>query len=204
MAITYPLTPPDQLLEGARATLRAVTAVGVSKSPFTFVSQAQKYPGQFWGLEVTLRPMAREEVEPIIAFLLALNGPYGSFTYGPPLASDPMGVPSGTPVVKGADQTGGELLTDGWTPSAEGLLLAGDYIQLGTRLHKVLTDVDADGSGNATIDIWPNLRESPADNSTIITSDCVGVFRLAENSYSLWSADIERMHLTGFSAVEDI
>jgi hypothetical protein len=94
-------------------------------------------------------------------------------------------VATGTPVINGASQTGSELITDGWTADTTGILKAGDYIQLGTgstaRLYKVLDDVDSDGSGNATFDIWPNLRSSPDDNATITVSNCKSVFRLTTN-----------------------
>ena len=60
------------------------------------------------------------------------------------------------------------LITDGWTPSQTGILLTGDYIQLGTglasRLHKVLADVNSDGGGNATFDIWPSTSAAYSEN----------------------------------------
>ena len=79
----------------------------------------------------------------------------------------------------------GDLVIDGCSPSVTGFLLPGDYIQLGssttTQLYKVLTQVDTDASGGATLDLWPNLRSSPADNSTIIVANTKGRFRLKDN-----------------------
>ena len=49
------------------------------------------------------------------------------------------------------------------------------------RLYKVLNDVDSDGTGDAIIDIWPRLRESPEDGADIYLSACKGVFRLKDN-----------------------
>ena len=89
------------------------------------------------------------------------------------------------PLVNGGSQVGDTLVIDGCSPSVTGFLLPGDYIQLGssttTQLYKVLTQVDTDASGNATLDLWPNLRSSPADNSTIIVANTKGRFRLKDN-----------------------
>src|SRR5262249_47491531 len=138
-------------------------------------------------------------------FLLALNGPFNNFLMGDPIGKTPRGPASGTPLVNGGGQTGSTLVTDGWAPSITGILKAGDYIQIVQRLHKVLTDTNSDGSGNATLDIWPSLRDAgPADNTTIITTNTVGLFRLADNNYTVWSSDADKILEMGFSAVEDI
>ena len=44
-----------------------------------------------------------------------------------------------------------------------------------------------DGGGLATLDIFPRLRESPAADAAIVTTNCQGVFRL--NASFEWSAD---------------
>jgi hypothetical protein len=127
-------------------------------------------------------------MEPWVAFLLSLKGQYGTFLLNDPNCATPRGSAGstpGTPVVKGAGQTGDELDIDGLPLSATGYLLAGDYIQLGSgasaTLHKVLANVNSNGSGEATLDIWPSLRSSPADNATVTLSSAKGVFRLANN-----------------------
>jgi hypothetical protein len=146
--------------------------------------------------------MTRNEAEEFNAFLISLMGQKGTFYLGDPLAEQPRGVASGSPLVKGATQTGNELLTDGWDTSVTGILLAGDYIQIGQRLYKLLEDADSDGSGNATLQIFPRLAESPADNETIITDSCVGIFRLTDNITPIYDLGIDRVYSIGFSCVE--
>ena len=181
--------------------------VGESVSSFTGEQQVQSYEGVFWGLDVELPPLSRAEAAEWIAFLKSLRGKWGDFLAGDPVATAPRGVGTGTPLVKGASQTGRELITDGWTISTTGILLADDPIQLGTgasaRLHTVLKDVNSDGGGNATLDIWPPLRESPADNASITLSNTVGVFKLTDNTrkYSIGEA---MMYGLSFSAREKI
>ena len=73
------------------------------------------------------------------------------------------------------------LQTTGWTASTSRLLLRGDYLQLGYRLHRVCDTVNSDAGGNATIRIWPSLREQPADGTALTLAGPVGLFRLADN-----------------------
>jgi hypothetical protein len=60
------------------------------------------------------------------------------------------------------------------------------------RLHKVLKDVDSDSVGNATLDIFPRLRETVNYNTRINVQDPHGTFRLANNQrrYSVSNAGI--------------
>jgi len=204
MAITYPLALPTHTgVSGVR--LRANDIVSMNVSPFSAVQQVYKYTGQFWEADITLPPMKREDADYWITFLMKLGGPYGTFLLGDPSASTARGVATGTPVVNGASQTGYELVTDGWTADTTGIMKAGDYIQLGTgensRLYKVLDDVNSDGSGNATLTIWPNLRSSPADNESITVSDCKSVFRLTTSATDI---NVNEASLYGvtFGAVE--
>lgn len=203
MAYTYPLTFPNIGIRSVN--IRAQSVVGVSKSPFTGQQQVYKHQGQWWEMEVTMPPMKRDEAEQVAAFLLKMNGQYGTFLLGDKANTAPRGVGTGTPLVNGASQTGDQLLTDGWTTSTTGILKAGDWIQLGTgsatRLYKVLDDVDSDGLGEATINIWPNLRQSPADNAEVFISSPKGQWRLAANDTN-FSIDEASVYGITFACVE--
>lgn len=204
MAITYPLSLPTST-GIARVRLIANDIVGVSQSPFTAAQQVYRYTGQFWEADISLPAMTRAEAEYWISFLLKLNGPYGTFLLGDPNGSSARGVATGTPLVNGGSQTGNELVTDGWTTSTTGILKAGDYIQLGSgstaRLYKVLDDVNSDGSGNATLTVWPDLRSAPADNAAITVSNPKGVFRLA-TSAAQWDINEATLYGMTFGARE--
>jgi len=209
MAISYPLTLPTA--SGiAQINLRAVNSVSISESPFTFKQQVIEHTGQRWEAEVSMPPMQRADAEQWISFLVSLAGVKGTFLLGDPSASTPRGSASttpGTPVVNGASQTGASLTIDGCPASATGYLKAGDYIQLGggssATLHKVLTDVNTDASGQASLDLWPYLRSAPADDATIIVSDAKGLFRLASNQTD-WSINNASIYGVTFPAIEAI
>lgn len=202
MTITYPIDLPSTPAPAKiRIYPRAIVAVGIS--PFTAAQQVYKHQGQLWQADITLPPMLRADAAPWIAAMLQLNGRYGTFRLGDSSARTPRGIATGTPLVKGASQTGQVLLTDGWTISQTGILKQGDYIQIGDRLYMIMVDANSDGSGNATLDIWPRLRESPADNAAITTSNCKGLFRLTSNEMP-WDVSPKPVFEMSFSAVEAI
>lgn len=204
--ITYPLTLPSHT-GLATITLRAVNQTAMSMSPFTYKQQIQNHSGQRWEAEVQLPAMQRAEAEQWIAWLLSLNGRAGTFLMGDPLGATPRGALGGTPLVNGANQVGSSLTIDGCTANVTGWLKAGDYIQLGSAgtatLHKVLQDVDTNGAGQATIDIWPSIRTAPADDATVVTNNCVGRFRLNSGEQD-WTLSTASMYGVTFAAVEAI
>lgn len=206
MAITYPLSLPT--LKVKRISIFATCAVGVVSSQFTFQQQVQVHAGKMLGAEITISPLKIEEAAYWNAFFLKLNGQEGTFLLGDPSSTTPRGVATGSPLVKGASQVAGvqSLITAGWTPSTTNILKANDSIQIGTgsstEFYKVLSDVDSNGSGEATLDIFPGLRTSPADNAVIITSNCVGLFRLAENQTPIYATDETLLYDHIISCVE--
>lgn len=205
MAITYPITLP---ISGLISSLRfsAVSIVASFHSPFTGQQQVQAHQGQFWQVDITLDHVEHNDAVAISAALTQLNGKFGTFLFGDPTMTSPRGSGSGSPTVNGANQTGQELATQGWTPSAQNVLLAGDWIQLGSgatqRIYRVLKDVNANASGQATIDIWPRLRESPANGAPIVLNNTQGVFRLLKESS--WEIDPPAIYGFDISAIEAI
>jgi hypothetical protein len=91
MSITFPLDMPTDVIGISGIELRAENAVGVTQSPFTFRQQVFRFPGQRWTASVSIAPVNREFGEPWVAFLLALNGPAGTFLLGDPLGACPRG-----------------------------------------------------------------------------------------------------------------
>lgn len=104
-----------------------------------------------------------------------------------------VGPLGGTPLVNGASQTGSSLITDGWTAAAASRLKKGDVFTIAnvyavhpqsrtstTQLQQfvVTADTSSDGSGNATIPIYPpiigpltpqyqTVDSLPADNAAL-------------------------------------
>jgi len=204
MAITYPLTWPTAL---GFATFRFIyrNAVGRNESPFSFTEQVYDWGGQIWEIEGSMPLMTRDTAEIFNAFLAALKGRKGTFLVPFPGQGTALGPATGTPLVMGGSQTGSALITDGWTPSLSPIVKAGTLFSLGTgsstRLYKNLQDANSNGSGQATFDIWPNLRTSPADNAALDFTDPYGLFRMASNVQPI-DINNESQHSFSFRAIE--
>jgi hypothetical protein len=144
---------------------RLVSAAAVQTSPFTGTQQVQDWGGRWWAYDIEFSVLQGLNARRLSAFLDALAGPVGTFTFRDPSILNPSGL--GTPLVKGGGQTGSSLLTDGWTG---GGLKAGDFFSLGSgailRLYRLTADAPPSG-GNATLQFVPPLRSSPADNAAL-------------------------------------
>ena len=163
--------------------------VAMQRSPFVGTTQVQAWPGaDFWTADLTLPQMNAANAAIWAAFLGECRGMQNCFYLGHPLYQHPMGSAKGAPVVSGVNvPMATSLITRGWLPTNFRLLLPGDRIQIGFRLHMVLDVVDSDASGNATISIWPSIREATADGEPVVLNKPQGLWRLADNKRSVLS-----------------
>jgi hypothetical protein len=206
VTIGYPLTPPAAL-KPQDVTMRMVNLIGETVSPFSGSQNEQQWPGQWFELEAVLRPMLRVDYEAVVGFLGALNGKYGTFLFGDRNAKTPQGMATGTPLVNGAVAAlNNQITTKGWTALVNGILKAGDYMQITTaggpqRLYKLLFDMNSDASGHATAIVFPTVREALTDALAITLNNTAGTFRLMENS-SEWKIARSRSTAISFKARE--
>lgn len=194
MALSYPLATPTTIgIESIE--LRAVNAVAVSQSPFTYKQQIVSHGGQKWEASVNIPSVHRDKASEWKAMLVGLKGQQGTFLLGDPDYATPQGTVSSCVL-------SGDAGDDNATVVMTGTLKAGDYIQLGSgssaKLHQVLLDQ----SGNGTIQIWPSLR-STYSNATVVFNSPKGVFRLATNMTS-WSINNASIYGISFEAVEAV
>ena len=194
MALSYPLATPTTIgIESIE--LRAVNAVAVSQSPFTYKQQVISHNGQKWEASVNIPSVHRDKAAEWKAMLVGLKGKAGTFLLGDPDYATPQGTVSSCVLSGNAGE-------DNATVVMTGTLKAGDYIQLGggssAKLHQVLLDQDGDG----TIQIWPSLR-STYSSATVTFNSPKGVFRLATNMTS-WSINNASIYGISFEAVEAV
>lgn len=159
--------------------------VGESESPFSLVPQDYVWGADRWLATISWAPMGRTDADDAEGFMAAMRGREGSVLIGDPSRSSVLGTWLGqSPLVNGGSQTGYTLLIDGVTPTTT-TGAKGDYIQLGSgatqRLYRLTQAFTANGSGQATLDIWPRLRESPADNAPLTLVSAKGLFKLNTN-----------------------
>mgnify|MGYP000129327265 CR=1 FL=1 len=194
MAITYPLSLPTSI-GIAQIELRAVNAIGLSQSPFTFAQQTVIHQGQRWEASVSIPTLRREYTAPWKAFLTALKGRRGTFLLSDPDYVSPRGTATSATIT-------GTVGSETATITMTGTLLAGDYIQIGTLLNSRLYQVLEDQTGSGTISVWPALRSSPSAEVVDLSSPS-GLFRLANNQTS-WAIDASSAYSISFDCMEVI
>ena len=194
MPLSYPLATPTTIgIESIE--LRAVNAVAVSQSPFTFKQQVISHGGQKWEASVNIPSVHRDKAAQWKAMLVGLKGQTGTLLLGDPDYATPQGTVSSC-------VASGSAGDDAVSVVMTGTLKAGDYIQLGSgassKLHQVLLDQDGDGS----LEIWPSLRTNYSNQSVVFNAP-KGVFRLATNMTS-WSINNASIYGISFEAVEAV
>lgn len=176
--------------------------VSVFESPLSRASQQQVRGGSRWRSDVILAPMAMKDARPVLAWLENIQASGDFFTLGDVESRVPQGAATGTPLLDGANQTGSSLSTKGWTASVTALLKAGDFIQIGDELKRVVSDVNSDAGGNAVVHITPPMRGSFADGISLVTADTSAVMRLIDNSQASFNSGADGVVSIRMSAVE--
>lgn len=176
------------------ATLQLVGSTQRHVSPFDGSAQTVGRPAQLWRASMTWGPIPHTEWRVLQSFIAELRGMSGRFTYSHPHTFRMATAAIGTPLVKGADQSGVSLLADGFTAGAT-VMRRGDFFSLAdppgrARMYVVKADVVADGSGNATLTFSPPLRSSPPDNLAINLATPSPIWMLASDDEGAvtWSA----------------
>ena len=156
------------------------------ESPLNRSVQTVAMPGEYFMATLSFPIYQEDDARTLIAFLSGLRGSAGRFYLHDHSLETPRGVATGTPLVKGASQTGLTLESDGWTVSQTGILKAGDMFGFGTELHMLKSDVNSDAGGNASLVLVKPIRTSPSDNAPITTSSPKATMMLLEGNHAQW------------------
>jgi len=170
--------------------------------------QTLEIPVDLWEFQASTPKLTVEDAANWRTFFAQLRGPGGRFYFGDPDNQTQRGVLGGTPLVKGASQTGNSVNIDGASASVENWMRKGDYFAIdvpsGHRELKMVTaDADTDSLGEVTLTFTPPFRESPADNAAIITTNPTTVVQLT-GEYTPWSGDRNKRIQVSFSAIEAV
>ncbi|MFC6644135.1 hypothetical protein ACFQBQ_00720 [Granulicella cerasi] len=181
--LAFPTSPAPKQIE-----LTMNNVVAAPTNPFTgSTQQVLAWPGgDFWSAQIAMPKLTPQQIPTWQGFLAECRGKLNTFLIGDPSYKHPQGTVKGVPVVNGAQSAMATTLsTKGWTPNSYRLLLPGDYLQVGYRLHRVIDVVNSDANGDATISLWPSLREAVTDGQAIILNNPRGLFRMSDNKQSI-------------------
>jgi hypothetical protein len=189
-------------IKPSRQSFELVTNTKTFTSPLSKAVQTLSRKGSHWKTTMTFSNLDGADRAALQAFIAKLDGQthrmrisdYGYVRRG--------AASSGSPVVKGAGQSGSTLLADGASLSTTSYLAAGDYISFNDELHMVTADVNSDSSGNLSIPIAPPIRKSPPDNSSIEYLAPYGVFMMINNPS--WSTQPPYISNITIEAIEDV
>jgi hypothetical protein len=158
-------------------------------SPLTKNVQRMLLGGARWAATYSLPAMTRDKAAAWKAFFDLLEGSANTFNAFDPDCKTPRGAGTGTPLVNGGSQTGSALTIDGCTHGIV-FLKAGDYFSVNGELKRMTSDATADGSGNATLNFKPALRNSPADNAAITVQKPTCTMILADDMQAMWECNV--------------
>lgn len=161
----------DVLFAPDSAKADIISNVGIAASPFTGGVQITELPGAKWKLTFSYDSLSAKYGRQMKAIKAMLRGGavvahIYDLSYLPRRSAEP-----GTPLIKGANQSGAVLAVDGLTPNAAAYEIGDQVSYLCSdgmyRMHMVTANVSADASGNANIPIQPPLRNAPVDNAAV-------------------------------------
>lgn len=182
--------------------------VALVESPYNLQTQTQAWAGaDRWYGSFELPPLTLAQAAEWEGFLGELRGMLNVFQFVDPRRKAPLGIANAEdfPTVQLGNAAGStQLLTQGWRNSTARLLLRGDRFQLGYRYHEVCDTVSSDGSGNATIQIWPSLREAPVtfpQRAALILNKPACLCRLAANDRDV-SYSVDQTTRVGVNFIE--
>lgn len=148
------------------ATPALVDAGGVMRSPLNTAALRVNRLGSHYRVGLTFPPFEAEKGRIIVSRLVRAQSEGLRVPY--PLFED-QGTPT-APVIDGAGQSGRSVKVRGLTPgyrAREGYWLSIVHVTGQHFLHNVATDVTADSSGRATIDLCELLRVPFVDGAQI-------------------------------------
>ncbi len=199
--LTFPDITPNSAVWSLEHNTRQFT------SPLSKATQTLESPGARWKATLTFKNLTQAKARTLFAFLAQLGGAAGRFYLHDHSLPTPMGSPSESPVVNGADQVGSSLVTKDWPADAIAVddypgyvddapgyvddlgagtlitvLKAGDYFGVNNELKIMTEDAITDGLGNVTLKYAPPARSAPVDGAVISYDKPKCIMRLVDDN----------------------
>jgi len=138
-------------------------------SPYNQVEEIWQGSGEKWLVSLLWNRLKRDDGIVLRGHLNTLHGRVNR-TKIRDFAHINKGGFAGAPSVATAGQYGLALNVKGFIANSS-VAFVGDRFEVSGRLHELTADVISDLSGNATLQVWPEIINSPAINESLITSN---------------------------------
>lgn len=171
------------------------------ESPWTGNLQVAALPWSQWTATITYSNLTREKAKKLRAFVLAMRGELNRCYLSPRHALQTF-ESVGSPRVFGSGQTGGSIISTGWSPDSK-VAEAGDYVQIGDELKVLTFDAISDASGRSTLVFSPDLMSPPPNDSPIVLDRPACKMRLANPNQASWLVSLPEIYNLTLVFVED-
>lgn len=165
--------------------------------------QTIELPGTRWTLSFRYEAARRADGDASLleSFLAKLRGQANRARVPVFTRRTARGTWAGTPLVKGANQTGNTLLIDGLSVGAT--MKEGDYFNIGTNGELKILTADAVFAGpDIEITFEPPMRESPADNTALVVTDPVIPKMILTDTHPRWNPNAADLTSFAFDMLE--
>lgn len=164
---------PNDFIQASTCLINSKTFTEVTSYGFNDVVAKRGNPHK-WIIDFTTRKLNHIKARQLQAFLDSLDGRYTIFTLPCPLPF--LGGDNNFSVASNANAGDNSISVNNLPNSITDILVAGDFINFSNhdKTYKIVENADSNGSGNATMKIYPRLQ------SNIIAGNSIteGVFTL--------------------------
>lgn len=132
--------------------------------------QSDRFAGVY-----TFIPLEAPDIDRLVAWILRLKHSGTFFAYDPKSRIPLNGIVSG---LQYASHAGDVVSFQNGPLSTNAVLSEGDYIQIDTQYFKLLGDLDTDGSGDGSAQVWPSPRSGLTATDAVVTDHPVMLARI--------------------------
>lgn len=147
----------------------------VGRSSFDGSTTADTMGAPRWAFTITTGARKLSEIPAWEAFIDGLRGSVNRVRAWDWRREAPLGVATGSPVVRVA-ATGASLELQGWTASTAGILLAGSWFSVNGELKRLRVSMNSDASGRSTAQFEPPLRALAAVSAPLLLAKPTSTF----------------------------
>lgn len=197
--MSFPIAGPPLTPSSERIALKYKQ--GVMQSP---LSGATTIINNFaeWHVELGFAPQTLAQARKMEAWRNSLQGSVGTFLWSPVGASKPL---TGRTLASTAYAMGNALVVTGWAANGASGLVAGDYLSISNTLFQITNaPANADGSGNCTLTVAPQLRKDFAAGSAVefVAPTCLLRMTGSDDEAAGMSRDIDASYPDAIKAVQ--
>lgn len=150
-----------------------------------------------WRGTLSFPPMTTAEFRPIQAFVAQAEGGLNEFDIVIPTVSKSQSPNAGsvTATVDGAHTAGDETIAISTNAISANAFKAGDLVRFAnhTKVYMVSSDINGDGSGDATLNIKPGLVED-LTNGEALTTDDIPIRMILSTDVQEFQIGIDNLH----------